>query len=476
MDRSSKSGGSTRLSGTIPALDQQSHLASVSFADNALAGTIPHSFLKAAEHVKTVDLSGNTAISGTVPAGFTSHPNTAIDLSDTYIVNASQVFCNVHQTNHSKVATCSPCQPDRSTCAQTSVNEREILEAFYRSAKGDLWTRRDFWLTSADHCQWFGVGCMDGRVALLNLQDNNLEGALNDRLWELPYLQVVWLGFNTIHVVFDGIHKAKRLMDLRLPSVGIPTLTGLGKATSLGVLHLQSNRLEGTFPTSELSQLSNLRIIELNNNQFSGPLHDVPFAKHWPYLRVLDVSENAFTGNVPSFEDSVALTELRMAKNQLQGVLPPPLLASVQERKRVHLDVSSNQLDGTIPKELRRFSELDIDVTNNALTDIPPALCQQVNWNDGAVAISGCDAILCPAGTWNRWGKAQLEIDRATTASDAPRTTVACQPCGDDDKVMGKTLCANPIGSIEAPRSGSRRISYIQKVLWCLAFTTAYWV
>ena len=51
---------------------------------------------------------------------------------------------------------------------------------------------------------------------------------------------------------------------------------------------------------------------------------------------------------------------------------------------------------------------------NNRITDLPPALCDKSSWMDGLVA-SGCDALLCPKGTF----------------SDAGRRTVSqdCQPC-----------------------------------------------
>ncbi|GFP87399.1 probable inactive receptor kinase at5g58300 [Phtheirospermum japonicum] len=89
-------------------------------------------------------------------------------------------------------------------------------------------------------------------------------------------------------------------MALRLPAFGligpIPENT-LGRLDGLETLSLRFNHLNGSLPTDVLS-LGSLRYINLQQNNFSG---DIPSFSFSSQLNAIDFSFNSLTGNIPIF-------------------------------------------------------------------------------------------------------------------------------------------------------------------------------
>lgn len=57
--------------------------------------------------------------------------------------------------------------------------------------------------------------------------------------------------------------------------------------------------------------------------------------------------------------------------------------------------------------ELNHFASLDINLADNEILEIPEELCSKGGWMEGrAQAVGNCSAILCPAGTFNQFGRA----------------------------------------------------------------------
>lgn len=75
--------------------------------------------------------------------------------------------------------------------------------------------------------------------------------------------------------------------------------------------------------------------------------------------------------------------------------------------------IGYNSFTGTIPGSLSRFSNMRFDATNNQITKVNGDLCKQTGWWNGEVGRvidnggNGCDAILCPVGTYNAYGRAK---------------------------------------------------------------------
>ena len=59
--------------------------------------------------------------------------------------------------------------------------DREALEALYQATNGPgSWTTKWDLSTTADHCSWYGVRCIDGRVTKLQVYFSLLVGWIPD--------------------------------------------------------------------------------------------------------------------------------------------------------------------------------------------------------------------------------------------------------------------------------------------------------
>ena len=139
---------------------------------------------------------------------------------------------------------------------------------------------------------------------------------------------------------------------LRLPGVGlvgpIPANT-LGRLNRLRVLSLRSNKISGELP-ADFSNLTFLRSLYLQDNELSGELP--ASVTQLTRLNRLDLSSNNFTGSIPfSINNLTHLSGLFLENNGFTGSLP-----SIPATNLTSFNVSNNQLNGSIPETLSKFS------------------------------------------------------------------------------------------------------------------------
>ncbi|CAH9110507.1 unnamed protein product [Cuscuta epithymum] len=143
-----------------------------------------------------------------------------------------------------------------------------------------------------------------------------------------------------------------RVIGVKLPGFGlygsIPSKT-LILLPELQILDLGNNNISGPFP-SELSKTQSLTTLSLQHNRFDGSL-PADFSM-WENLSFLNLSNNKFSGSIPStFSNLTHLTTLNLANNSLSGNIPDLDLPSLHL-----LDLSNNNLTGILPHSLTRFS------------------------------------------------------------------------------------------------------------------------
>ncbi|KAK4853677.1 hypothetical protein QYF36_012651 [Acer negundo] len=118
-------------------------------------------------------------------------------------------------------------------------------------------------------------------------------------------------------------------------------------------INLSSNQLSGEIPHDLFSSSSSsLRYLNLSNNNFTGPIPSGSI----PRLESLDLSNNMLSGEIPEEIGSFSSVKfLDLGGNVLVGRIPISLwnITSLQ-----FLTLSSNQLDGTIPNQLGQLKNL----------------------------------------------------------------------------------------------------------------------
>lgn len=157
--------------------------------------------------------------------------------------------------------------------------------------------------------------------------------------------------------------------SLRLPGKGllgqIPVNT-LGRLSQLRVLSLRSNRLSGPLP-SDFSNLKFLRSLYIQDNVFTGEFP--PSVPSLNRLTRLDMSSNNFTGVIPfSVNNLTRLTGLLLENNAFSGTLP-----SINVPGLTNFNVSDNNLNGSIPKTLSKFTAASFTGNLNLCGDPLPA-------------------------------------------------------------------------------------------------------
>ncbi|CAI9092358.1 OLC1v1027577C1 [Oldenlandia corymbosa var. corymbosa] len=168
-------------------------------------------------------------------------------------------------------------------------------------------------------------------------------------------------------------HDQSRIIAVRLPGFGfrgsVPPNT-LSRLSELQILSLRSNAFTGPFP-SDLAQLRNLTSLYLQFNRFQGPLPE-NFSV-WENLSVLNLSGNAFNGTIPSSISNLThLTTLILSNNSFSGDIPDLNIPSLQL-----LDLSHNKLTGNVPPSLSRFPSSafsDNNLNNTHEVSVPPVL------------------------------------------------------------------------------------------------------
>lgn len=350
-----------------------------------------------------------------------------------------------------------------------AVSDRDMLEIFYNTCNGENWDVNTHWLNaSVNFCDWEGIGCTDSgdKVEMLQLQGNNVICSLPLELFLLS--ELVFLDLRENHAIEANFSlldaaSAANLQYLILSDTNVGSLQGIDVfADSLTTLYVSGCSLRGTFPEGVL-QLTALNNLDMSYNAISGVIPDG--VDSLTDLRTLGLSHNFFSGQIPSTIGNLTrLSNFQLQFNALSGTLPPALgdlfcltfLSANDQIQRVGdsqvggitgplidfadlqflfhinlsnnllngsvpstilastipgfdeftlLDLRSNRLTGLLPESLGRFQSIEIYAADNQINSVPAALCQESDWLFGQVGQFGCNAILCPPGTYNSFGR-----------------------------------------------------------------------
>jgi Leucine-rich repeat (LRR) protein len=250
----------------------------------------------------------------------------------------------------------------------------------------------------------------------LHVEENQMKGEFPSELLQKQNLRRLSMGGNR----FSG-----------------PIPTEIGTLTDLESLSIHSNDFTGTLP-SEIGSLRKLVVLDAYKCKLSGVLpSELGYLTSLVQASLYDQrSEAKFTGPLPPFDTNPFLSVLYLSRNSLQGTIPANLLFASNRTASINIDLSYNQLAGSMPIELGSFDKLNIDLVQNAIDGLPPDLCDNLGWMEGVVGLVSekerCDAILCSPGTASKTGR----------MVDAHSKCVPC-PSTDQAPFYGSTSCLN---------------------------------
>ncbi|QHO27060.1 Receptor-like protein [Arachis hypogaea] len=257
----------------------------------------------------------------------------------------------------------------------------------------------------------------------LILSHNHLSGVIPQCLGALPDLTILDLQVNNLHgnipthfsqnYNFQTIKLNNNQLDGSLPR-------SLSNCIILEVLDLAENNIEDVFP-SWLEGLQELQVLSLKANKFHGTITSFGAKHPFPKLRIFDVSNNKFSGPLSTsffesfqgmkdlsnsthhprgllymhrssgtaYNDSVVViikgqstelvrilttfTTIDLSNNMFEGEIPH-VIGELSSLKGLNL--SHNKISGTIPKTLENLTSLEwLDLSWNQLKgEIPMAL------------------------------------------------------------------------------------------------------
>ncbi|KAF6175541.1 hypothetical protein GIB67_023061 [Kingdonia uniflora] len=191
-------------------------------------------------------------------------------------------------------------------------------------------------------------------LSRLDFSDNSFTGALPDSLQRLTF------------VTFFGLSNNMFIGDFP---------QWIGNMSSLEYLDFSDNEFTGTLPVS-LGDLKLLKYLSLADNKLTG---EVPSTLiYCTVLSEVRLRGNKFNGSIPKGLFGFMLEEIDLSENDFTGKLPSEmgLLSSLR-----HLNLSSNNIRSTLPQDLGYFQSLSVlDLRKNAFYgSIPEDLCESNN-------------------------------------------------------------------------------------------------
>ncbi|KAL3359059.1 hypothetical protein AABB24_015895, partial [Solanum stoloniferum] len=255
-------------------------------------------------------------------------------------------------------------------------------------------------------------------LVMLDLAKNNLMGEIPQCLGNISGLEVLDMQHNsligTLPTIFSINGSSLRSLNLHSNKLEGRIPRSLANCKELQLLDLGDNHLTDTFPMW-LGTLPKLKVLSLRSNTLHGPIQPPRIETIFPKLQILDLSYNAFSGNLPSnlfqhlkamrtndpsteaprypgstyYEDSITVTTkgfvreivrilylytvIDFSSNKFEGQIP----SIMGDLIAIHtINLSHNGLKGHIPPSLGDLSSVEsLDLSGNQLSgDIPEQL------------------------------------------------------------------------------------------------------
>ncbi|PRQ44340.1 putative leucine-rich repeat-containing, plant-type, leucine-rich repeat domain, L [Rosa chinensis] len=235
----------------------------------------------------------------------------------------------------------------------------------------------------------------------LDLSDNQIQGQIPNWIWILDSLQKLNLSCNSLESLEAPLLNSTYVHDLSVVDLHSNQLQGhFPLFFSSRYLDYSRNNFSSSIPTNIGDFIFTRSYLSLSSNNFHGA---IPKSICNASGRVLDLSNNSLSGNIPQcLTQSPQLSVIDLKRNNLSGTIPDNFLSGCELQT---LDLSNNQIQGQFPKSLVNCSSLGVlNLGNNQITDTFPCFLMSLSTLRVLVLRSNkfYGSIGCPKtnGTW----------------------------------------------------------------------------
>ncbi|KAJ7947131.1 Receptor-like protein kinase [Quillaja saponaria] len=388
--------GVNRLSGTIPStISNLSSLKLIRLSSNYLSGNIPKEIGDLLQ-LRTIYLGGNQ-LSGFIPSTIFNH--SVLQRLDLDRNNLTGILPSDLCHNLPKIESLRLHVNKLSGQLPSGWHQcKELKDLYLSSNKFSGYIPRDIGNSTLLQVLDFNVNSLEGSIPqgigdLRNLEqlvlgNNGLTGFIPPNIFNMSSLIYLYLSYNSFSgflpsnlghglVNIEGLYLVGNKLNGEIPS-------SISNASELYDLDLGRNLFSGVIPNS-LGNLKNLRYLNLHSNYlindpFTRDIKFLSSISNCKQLNLLDLSSNSLNGKIPKAVGnlSTSLEKLYMWNCEIIGSIPIEIgnLSGL-----IDLVLEGNNIQGKIPstvKELQNLQRLHLDW--NALDgSIPDELCQMKN-------------------------------------------------------------------------------------------------
>ncbi|MED6199662.1 hypothetical protein PIB30_078031 [Stylosanthes scabra] len=399
-----------QLTGSINKFSSFS-LESLFLSDNKFQGDFPNSIFEFLENLKYLDMSSND-LSGLVNfSHFSKLENlTYLDLSDNKFLSIdtnSDVDYILPKLSRLHFSSCDltafPSFLTRlENLGRLDLSNNKIHEKIPNWFNDNLlhkWKSMDIIDLSFNQLQG-DLPIPPARIEILSLSNNNFTGHIPSTFCNATFLNALILSHNHLSGMIPhclGAFPSLNILDLQVNNLHGSIPTNFSQGNQFQTIKLNGNQLEGQLP-NWLETLQELKVLSLRANKFYGTITTSFSAKHpFQKLRIFDVSNNKFSGPLPAtlFENFQGMKDLSDDSTH-----QPPGLSYLNNSRSYRLtyndsvvvtmkgesielvrilttfttiDLSNNMFDGEIPHVIGELSSLKgLNLSHNKISGIIP--------------------------------------------------------------------------------------------------------
>ncbi|WVZ51107.1 hypothetical protein U9M48_002284, partial [Paspalum notatum var. saurae] len=245
----------------------------------------------------------------------------------------------------------------------------------------------------------FGIALLNN-LTMLDLSGNNFSGVItHEHLVGLANLKVLDLSSNYLKVMVDPewlppfrleyayfsscqlgplfptwLQSQVHLFKLDISRAFISDMLPDWFSSTFfnaSTLDISNNEISGMLPT-KLENMTNLRWLYLNSNQLTGPIPQFPVL-----LLSFDISDNNFSGSLPSNFGTPNIQYLNLATNHITGPIPQSIC---NFKTLIALNLANNLFNGEFPLCPEPMRVKILILRNNRLSGKFPASLK--TWSD----------------------------------------------------------------------------------------------